>query len=143
MNAALPRARHYLAQGEYKKAADALWLVERDARSGLAEATELVDLARTLRDATSGGLNEQANDLLGYGQQHVARLTREVEGTTQTGGDVPRSGGPWVSLAAGCAVVFCTALVGAIVGGVVGRATENPSDFIPEVRVLLASSSVW
>jgi hypothetical protein len=133
MSAALPRARHQLAQGEYKKAADALWQVERDARSDLADANELVDLARTLRDATSGRLKEQANNLLGYGQQHVNRLSRQVEGTTQTGDDVSASGRPQGSSARRRAVAFGTAVVGTFVGIVGGLAAALVFGFVGDL----------
>jgi hypothetical protein len=136
MSAALLRPRHHLAQGEYKKAAEAFWQVEKDARFDLADANDLVDLARTLREAASGGLNGQANALLGDGEQHVARPSRQVEETTQTVGDlgdVSASGRPKGSSARRRAVAFGTAAFGASVGIAVGLAAAVTVAFVEDL----------
>ena len=73
MSKELELAREQLAAGQFKKAANALWDVERWARSDLAEARGLLEVASALRDKTNGRIKGECEQLIGDAQKYIER----------------------------------------------------------------------
>jgi hypothetical protein len=61
--------------GEHKKAVQKLWVVEANARTDLAEATALLELATRLSQLTTGSARNHAQLLVGNAESHINRLT--------------------------------------------------------------------
>jgi hypothetical protein len=69
----LGSAREQAAAGQYKKAMDSLWDVERAARTDPAEARGLLEVASALREKTTGGLREQCVELIDDARKYLER----------------------------------------------------------------------
>jgi putative oligomerization/nucleic acid binding protein len=79
MSLELETARQQLADGEERKAAKTLWLVEAKARADFTEAQGLVEVATRLSESSDGRVRKDAELLLGYGNDYVAKLHGEAE----------------------------------------------------------------
>jgi len=73
MSKELELARAQLAAGQFKKAANALWDVEQWARSDLAEARGLLEVASALRDKTDGRVKGECEQLVQDAQKYIER----------------------------------------------------------------------
>jgi hypothetical protein len=71
----LAKAREQFAAGQYKKAVSTLWDAERWARSDLAEARELLEVASAIRDVTSGRLKADCVLLVEDAEKYIQRET--------------------------------------------------------------------
>ena len=88
-------AREQAAAGQYKKAVNSLWDVERGARTDPAEARGLFEVASAFREKTTGGLRDQCVDLIDYAQKYIEtadEVPRVSLGTGTIWADTPRSG---------------------------------------------------
>src|SRR5437764_10060889 len=79
MSIELETARQQLAAGDLKKALRTLWLVEAKARADFDEARGLVEVAKKLSESSDGKVRKDAELLLGYGNEYVAKLHGEAE----------------------------------------------------------------
>ena len=73
MSKELGSARELAVSGQYRKAVNSLWDVERWARTDPAEARGLLEVASALREKTSGGLREQCVELIEDAQKYIER----------------------------------------------------------------------
>jgi hypothetical protein len=93
----LGTAREQAAAGQYKKAVNSLWDVERWARTDPAEARGLLEVASALREKTTGRLREQCVDLIDYAQKYIEKadeVPRVSLGTADYLGGYPAFGAP-------------------------------------------------
>jgi hypothetical protein len=91
----LGTAREQAAAGQYKKAVNSLWDVERGARTDPAEARGLLEVASALREKTTGGLREQCVELIDDAQRYIERadaVPRVSLGTADYLGGYPAFG---------------------------------------------------
>jgi hypothetical protein len=71
----LDKARQLIARGAYRKALNVLWRVEANARSDLAEARQLLDLAGVCRWHTGRGVRREYELLVDLATESVKRLS--------------------------------------------------------------------
>jgi hypothetical protein len=72
----LDKARSLLDGGDSKRAVEKLWDIEIRARTNLAEAEALLEVAERARDQTSGRVRRDAVLLVEYAQTYIGRLSR-------------------------------------------------------------------
>jgi hypothetical protein len=75
----LEKARQQLSKGNRKKAVETLWRVEAKARGDFAEAQGLVEVAKQLSAASESRVRKDAELLLAYGEEYIAKLSGQAE----------------------------------------------------------------